>query len=266
MSQVQALLLAAGLGTRLRPVTDSCPKCLVPIASRPLLEHWLIALHTCNISSVWVNLHHHCEMVQEFLARDCFSGWVNELIEVRLLGTAGTLGANADKFSSGTTLLIHADNWCQCDFQAFLDFHLHARPVDTVMTMMTFHTSTPESCGIVELGDDGVVIGFHEKVSNPPSKLANGAVYILEPEVVRWIGQRSHLIDFSTGVIPKFLGRIATWENCGIHRDIGNLRYLLDAQSDPQRDSPWPEDDGWVRSYKEHPVHTFLSEAAKLLS
>ena len=93
--------------------------------------------------------------------------------------------------------------------------------------MMTFETSTPESCGIVELDEFGVVRRFHEKASNPPGNRANAAVYIVSQEVFGFLSQlRRDVIDFSTEVIPFFLGRINTFQNETYHRDIGTPESL----------------------------------------
>ena len=261
MSEVRALLLAAGLGSRLGSVTEHCPKCLVPVAGRPLLEHWLCSLQRIDVGHVLVNVHQHQRLVDTFLARSYFSDWVQGIQEIELLGTAGTLRENAKNLSTCTTLLAHADNWCQCDLDDFISFHRHHRPSRTLMTMMTFRTPTPATCGIVELDSDGVVRQFHEKVSNPPGNLANGAVYLLEPEVVRWVVDRPVVSDFSTEVLPEFLGRIATWENIGIHRDIGTVQSLLEAQEDPQPDCCWPDTDEWMYAYQNNPVHEQLTSA-----
>ena len=129
------------------------------------------------------------------------------------------------------------------------------------MTMMTFRTPTPETCGIVEIDYKGVVQQFHEKILCPPGNLANGAIYLLEPEVISWVAKRSHVNDFSTHVLPKFLGRIATWENTGIHRDIGAIASLIEAQLDPQADLCWPEIDDWMHMYQNFQVHEQLSNA-----
>ena len=261
MREVRALLLAAGLGTRLGPLTEHCPKCLAPIAGRPLLEHWLCSLKRISVDKVFVNMYHHQPLVESFLTRPCFAGWVQGVLEHKLLGTAGTLRENSKNLSDSTTLLAHADNWCQCDLDCFLNFHRYHRPPGTVMTMMTFRTSTPVTCGIVEVNGEGVVQRFHEKISNPPGNLANGAVYLLEPDVVRWVKRRPQVSDFSIEVLPQFLSRIATWENTGIHRDIGAIASLIDAQQDPQHDPCWPDTDDWMRMYRDNPVHKKLFSA-----
>ena len=129
-------------------------------------------------------MHHHRAMVETFLSRDIFSDWVHGVFEQSLLGTAGTLRHNASHFADTTIFLAHADNWCQFDFSSFLDYHRRYRPADTLITMMTFRSATPSSCGIVELDSDGVVQVMHEKISNPPSNLANGAAYLIEPSVL----------------------------------------------------------------------------------
>ena len=258
MNEVRALLLAAGLGTRLHPLTDEWPKCLMPVGERPLLEYCLETLFVTNVRDVLVNVHHHSKIVQEFLNRPRFDGWVHPVYEETLLGTALTLKANKKFFHDCTTLLVHADNWCQCDFADFLNYHRKYRPEHCSITMMTFESPTPETCGIVETDADGVVLAFHEKTNNPPGTTANGAVYLLEPEVLNWIIDNDTLNDFSTEVLPQFIGRIATWENKGIHRDVGQIESLLEAQHDLCPSSCWPDRDEWDHVYQLNPVHNWL--------
>ena len=255
MNKVKTLLLAAGLGTRLRSLTYNWPKCLMPIGNRPLLEYWLETLYSTNVSEVLVNLHHHSEKVQEFLNRPRFQNWVSSVYEETLLGTAGTLIVNREYFQDCTTLLVHADNWCQCVFADFLNYHRKRRPEHCSITMMTFESLTPETCGIVEIDTNGVVLAFHEKSKNPPGNLANGAVYFLEPEVLKWIEENPDISDFSTEVLPHFIGRIATWNNSRIHKDIGSPPMLKLAQLDPQPISCWPESDSWQKEFLSNPIH-----------
>ena len=164
---MRAILLAAGYGTRLRPLTNTIPKCLVPINGRPLLEIWLERLTDAGIGPCLINTHFLAEQVDEFVRSSRYRDKVTLVHEERLLGTAGTLIANLDYFRLEDGLLIHADNYCLADFTAFAEAHVQ-RPADCVMTMMTFRSDSPSSCGIVELDEDGVVVGFHEKVSSPP--------------------------------------------------------------------------------------------------
>jgi mannose-1-phosphate guanylyltransferase len=109
---------------------------------------------------------------------------------------------------------------------AFLARHQN-RPAGTEITMMTFETDAPRSCGIVEEDTRGVVTAFHEKVDNPPGNHANAAVYIFEPGVLAFLDSLGRkVIDLSTEVMPHFMGRICTYHNHGYHRDIGNPESL----------------------------------------
>jgi mannose-1-phosphate guanylyltransferase len=90
------------------------------------------------------------------------------------------------------------------------------------MTMMTFRTHDPSSCGIVELDECGIVIGFHEKLANPTGNLANGAVYILSTELLKIICTDLHAVkDFSTEVLNRFVGCIYSYETSEVFLDIG---------------------------------------------
>jgi mannose-1-phosphate guanylyltransferase len=218
-------------------------------------------LKSVNITKVLVNLHHHHEIVQEFLNSARFEQLVETSFEEKLLGTAGTLRNHGEFFEKSTTLLIHSDNWCQCNFSDFLEYHFEKRPKRCSITMMTFESPTPETCGIVETDTDGVVSAFHEKINNPPGNQANGAVYLLEPEVIKWIDEQPNISDFSTEVLPNYLGHIATWSNCRIHRDIGTLNMLKLAQSDYHPKYRWPEKDIWHKKFMRNPIHKQIERA-----
>jgi len=255
--ETSVFLLAAGRGSRLQPYTKDWPKCLMPIAGRPLLEYWLGTAKQICARNVVVNTHYLAHEVQAFLKRPVFSTWVNWTYEAELKGTAGALRENAQAFSNCTILLVHADNLCQCDFGAFLRFHQLSRPSHCLITMMTFYARDPTSCGIVELDASGVVIGFHEKLENPPGNLANGAVYLLEPEVLQWICERPEILDFSTEVLPHFIGRVATWHNEGVHIDIGSIEALREAQAILRAPdtATFESTDNWSMKFASHPIH-----------
>lgn len=234
---MKALLLAAGLGTRLRPLTERIPKCLVPIQGKPLLAYWLDLLLPNGITEVIVNTHYLPEQVQAFSDRSPWRDRITLSHEEELLGTAGTVLANRHFFREGAFLVGHADNLSLFSVREFLASHAR-RPNYTAMTMMTFDTDAPESCGIVELDENGVVTQFHEKVPQPPGTRANGAVYIFEPEVLAYIASLGkRFIDLSTEVIPNFLGRIATFHNAVFHRDIGSPQSLQVADREYRPDA-----------------------------
>jgi len=220
---VKALLLCAGLGTRLRPLTNNIPKCLVPIHGKALLEYWLSLLIEAEVYPILINVHHFADEVTDFISKSKFSKFVEIVYEEELLGTAGTLFKNRDFFDDEPLMMIHGDNLSKFDVKAFIKQHQN-RPVGCEITMMTFVTSTPQSCGIVELDVNGVVQAFHEKVIDPPGNLANGAVYIFESSVFDFaLDNKKEILDFSTEVLPQYMGRIYTFQNNLYHRDIGTI-------------------------------------------
>lgn len=225
----QALLLCAGIGTRLAPLTDALPKCLMPINGRPLLDLWLQQLADAGITDILVNTHHHAKLVAEHVRSGPFAHRIELSHEDDLLGTAGTLARHAARFD-GSFLFAHADNLSVFDIAAFSARH-DSRAAGVLLTMMTFETDRPRACGIVELGTDGRVVGFYEKVAAPPGRLANGAVFIAEPEVAALAASLGPPpIEFSTAVVPRLLGRIQTFHNAIYHRDIGTPESLALAQ------------------------------------
>ena len=235
---MKALLLAAGLGTRLRPLTETIPKCLVPIRGKPLLAYWLELLLPNGIAEVVVNTHYLPEQVRAFCEASPWRSRITLAHEENLLGTGGTVLANRHFFGSAPFLVGHADNLTRFSVRDFLAAHA-ARPKGAAMTMMTFDTDAPETCGIVELDGKGVVTRFHEKVAHPPGNRANAAVYIFEPEVPAYAASLGKpFVDLSTEVIPHFLGRIATFHNRVFHRDIGSPESLQAAEREFQPDVP----------------------------
>lgn len=223
MPAIQVLMLAAGRGTRLRPLTLTVPKCLVPILGRPLLDYWIKLFERYESDlDLWVNVYHLKEPITTYLKGRNFKNIVIHVVEESaLLGTGGTLKSLMPNFLNGRPLLLaHADNLTWFELGDFIDAY-NSRPKGTEITMMTFRSDAPQACGIVKLDEKGVVQNFYEKVRNPPGNLASGAVFILSPVALSRINEMPAISDFSSDVIPKFLGEINTWENRCYHRDIG---------------------------------------------
>ena len=245
---MRALLLAAGLGTRLRPLTNYLPKCLVPINGRPLLDYWLETLVNGGVSKILINTHYFEPLVRQYLSQSTWLPHITLVHEEILLGTGGTILQNRKFFNEEAFLVAHADNLTIFDTQDFASKHA-ARPRETELTMMVFAAPDPQSCGIVTLDRQNVVQAFHEKVANPPGTLANAAVYMLEPSVfdmMATLGKEQ--IDFSNGVIPHLLGKMFTYRNTYYHRDIGtpsswvkaNLEFPM-TPATSQNEKAWAE-------------------------
>lgn len=224
---MKSLLLAAGFGTRLRPITDTIPKCLVPICGKPLLEYWLDLLKPTHANSILINTHYLPEQVLSFMSGSPWRKGCKLVHESELLGTGGTILKNRDFFENDQAFLVaHADNLTRFDPNEFMLAHYHRDP-EVEITMMTFDTDAPQTCGIVEVDQRNRVQAFHEKKSSPPGKRANAAVYIFQPSVIQFLESLNKtIIDISTEVLPHFLDRMQIYHNGDYHRDIGNQRSL----------------------------------------
>jgi mannose-1-phosphate guanylyltransferase len=223
---VRVLLLAAGIGSRLAPITATTPKCLVMINGRPLLDYWLELLFEAGIERVLINTHHLSEQVDAYVRASRWAPSIDLVYEAELLGTGGTVLANREWFQGRPFVLAHADNLTDFDVAGLIAAH-RTRPSGHLVTMLGFRTDDPRSCGILELDDRQTVVAFHEKVENPPGNLANGAVYVFEPEVIDIIAARgTPVVDLSTEIIPGFIGRMLCVETNGYHRDIGTPESL----------------------------------------
>lgn len=198
---MKAFLLAAGLGTRLRPLTDRTPKCLVEIGGRPVLDIWLDALEAAGVDEVLVNLHHLAPLVRAHLVERRGGPVVRTSEERELLGSAGTLWANR-AFVDGEAefLALNADNLTDFDLRVLIDAH---RSGGAIATLSVFHAPDPRRCGILTV-DDGLVTGFTEKPAEPPGDLANAGMYAFSPAVLDLIGPPPR--DIGYDLLPKLVG------------------------------------------------------------
>jgi len=196
------MILAAGAGTRLRPLTDTVPKPMLPIGGEPLLAHTLRWLHGAGVAEAALNLHYLPDRVRDGLGDG--SRWGMQLrynVEHELLGTAGALLPFGD-FWDRTFAVVYGDLLLDLDLDALLRFH---RQRGALITVALKPTDTPHSQGMVEV-EDGRVLRFVEKPQAWPAdqRTANAGVYIAEPDVLGWI-PRDRASDWGQDVFPALL-------------------------------------------------------------
>jgi mannose-1-phosphate guanylyltransferase len=229
--RTKALLLAGGKGTRLRPLTDHTPKCLVEIGGRVILDYWCDSLVRAGVLEALLNTHHLRGAVVKYIHRinADHSIQLTEAYEPELLGSAGTIHANRSWMDDADTcVIIYADNLSNVDLKSLIAFHeSHNDP----FTMMLFYTTKPQQCGIAELDADGRVISFVEKPDHPKGNLANAGIYVVSADAWREMADMN-AFDLGFDVLPKFAGRMRGWLHEGYHRDIGNHDALEAAQRD----------------------------------
>jgi histidinol-phosphate phosphatase family protein len=223
--RAKALILAGGLGTRLRPLTDLVPKCLLPIGGRTLLDYWVRCLVEAGISEARINTHAHAGRVREHIRSVSSAGWLRlaESYEPELLGSAGTVAANADLAEGADEIaIIDAGNLSDIDLRPLLAFHRqHGDP----LTMVLFQTPNPRACGIAELDGEERVVSFVEKPERPTGNLANAGLYVVDAAAYREIAAMK-AFDLGFDVLPKFVGRMRGWVWGGYYLNIGTHEAL----------------------------------------
>ncbi|MDA9746856.1 nucleotidyltransferase family protein [Prochlorococcus sp. AH-736-M13] len=231
MKKLRALLLAAGFGTRLKPITNNIPKCLVEISGKPLLGRWIQQLEVLGCDSVLLNTHYLSNLVMNYLNNLPKNRLkIKTVYEEKLKGTAGTLFDNIDFFDGYTGIFLHADNVSDFDLRNLLKAHEN-RPKQCLLTMLTFNCENPKTAGIIEKDTNNILVAFHEKVENPPNNCANAAIYVFDVEFIEWIKELNFKpYDFSVDIIPLLLGKIFTYHTDEVYLDIGTPSSLKFAQ------------------------------------
>jgi mannose-1-phosphate guanylyltransferase len=226
---LRAIILAAGLGTRLRPITNTIPKCLVPINGRPLLSYWLDALVSSGVEKILVNTHHMQRQVVNFINSSPYKNLVEISHEPKLLGTAGTLLKNLDFYGNDDGIIMHGDNFSTFNFMDLLNAH-QSRPKNCLMTMLTFNTNDPRKCGMIT-SNKNIVTGFEEKPDIYDGEEANAACYVLSQMLIQELKLGKHdFKDLSLDLIPRYLGKIFRHHIHDEYIDIGtveNYEYVL---------------------------------------
>lgn len=229
---MKAFLLAAGFGTRLRPLTDTIPKCLIPIDGKPLLEYWLALFRRHGVTAVLINTHYLRDSVREFIDRHNRAGrqpQIMEFYEPELLGSGGTVAANRGFVAGEPSFFIcYADNLTNIDLTELRRQHEHC---GAPLTMALFRAGNPSQCGIATLDDTGRITEFVEKPTKPASNLANAGVYIAGPELFSYFPERT-FSDFGKDVLPRLVGCMSGWETKDYLLDIGTPENYQKAQED----------------------------------
>jgi mannose-1-phosphate guanylyltransferase len=227
---MKAFLLTAGLGTRLHPITLTIPKCLVPIAGKPLINWWFESMQKAGVTEVLINLHHLPDMVMAHVNALDTNIKVIYAYESELLGSAGTLRSNKSFVQDQKAFfIIYADNLTNTSLSNLYNFHVkqpHA------FTMALFATNNPTGCGIVSLNSEATITSFVEKPANPISNLANAGMYIAYPEIINLIDPAKTPADIGFDVLPLLVNKMSGYKINDYLIDIGTHQNLEKARQE----------------------------------
>jgi mannose-1-phosphate guanylyltransferase len=232
---MKAFLLAAGVGSRLQPLTNEIPKCMVEIDGRPLLDIWLDAFERAAVDEVHVNLHHLSGIVSRHLAARSAPPVVSTSFEPTLLGSAGTLLSKRDWISGeGMFLVCNADNLTDFDLRTLVEAH---EAGGVAATLTVFRSNRPSAGGVVELDQTRRVVGFVEKPRRPRTNLVNAGMYAFSPSVLDEL-RGAPPLDIGYDLLPRLVGRARAVVVDGYFRDIGTPESYRQAQADWCRSAP----------------------------
>lgn len=183
---MQAVILAGGKGTRLRPLTIHTPKPIVPVVNRPFLLYQIDLLNQPQIKNLILCLSYQPRKIEELLSDGSrFGIRISYLVEASPLGTAGAF-KNAEEMIEGTTVVFNGDILTDVDLNRVIDQH---RSTGAVATIVVTPVDNPIGYGVVEMADDGRVTRFVEKPRREEvhSHMVNAGIYVLEPSVLEHI-------------------------------------------------------------------------------
>jgi len=224
---MKAFLLAGGFGTRLRPLTDHTPKCLLPIRGVPILQIWLTLCREFGIEEVLINVHSHGDSVRRFVD-EYKDGLEIRLFEEKvLLGSAGTLLANQNWVRKETSFWVfYADVLTTTNLTQLQDFHnRHGQ----IATIGVYEVPDPSRCGIVQVDHHGMVRDFVEKPIVPFGNLAFSGLMLATPAVLDLIPDTTPA-DLGFHVLPKIVGRMTAYRIRDFLIDVGTLETYQAAQ------------------------------------
>jgi NDP-sugar pyrophosphorylase family protein len=254
-TRTAGVILAAGAGSRMRPLTDTLPKPLVPVLDRPLLLHLLDRMVAAGVREVFVNLHHHADQVQALLARHGCPVPVHTVVEPRLTGPAGALTRFADRLRAYDAVLVSSgDVLSGDDFAQVRSCH---ESTGADLTVAAIRRQGARHFGVLGIRDDDAVTGAREKPPVPDDEWhwVSAGIYCLSPAAIDRIPQDA-VFDYAADLVPRLLAegrRVSAARLSGYWRDIGTPKSLREANLDAAAGRiPWLAPTGGERGSDVH--------------
>lgn len=231
MENIKGLLLAAGFGTRLSPLTCQLPKPLFPVLNRPIIVHVIERMRSAGIFDIVINLHHQASQIRDYLGDGTrFGVNISYLFEQRLLGTGGVLTAIKDFWRDATLLVVPADMLSTLDLESMLQFHRNhgaAASVGTYVHCWPLH----------EWGGDVAALHPHstrvQEFQTKPRAAARGrnactGTWMFEPEAVNLL-PTSESFDLNGGTLRRIVeaGQLHAFANDHEFADFGQPEIYI---------------------------------------
>jgi mannose-1-phosphate guanylyltransferase len=242
--RLAGVILAAGTGRRLAPLTDRTPKPLLPVFGRPLLDHQVGRLEAAGVEQIHVNLHHHASQVERHLERNM--PHAIHRVERELTGPAGALSLFADLLGDYDAVLVtSADVLVGDDLAPLVAAHLANA---AALTFGVVSTTGARRFGVLEIDASGAVRAAREKpdVADEEVHLVSAGVYCLQPDAIATVERlltESATVDYARDLAPALLDARASVRGHrleGYWRDVGTPESLAAANRDARAGTiPW---------------------------
>lgn len=200
---MKAVLLAAGKGKRLKPLTDNIPKVMVPINGKPILEYHIVQLKKVEIKDIFINLHHLSEKIKNYF-KDGRKWGVNILYsyEPEILGTAGAVKKLEKELGSDPFLVVYGDNLIEINYRKFIKYSENR---DAIGTVAVFEKEDVRGSGILDIGYRNRVLHFVEKPKSEEifSHWASAGIFYFCQEIFDYI--QPEFSDLGFDVLPRVI-------------------------------------------------------------
>jgi mannose-1-phosphate guanylyltransferase/mannose-1-phosphate guanylyltransferase/phosphomannomutase len=219
---MKAMVLAAGLGTRLKPITFEIPKPMVPVLDRPVMAHTVGLLERQGFGELIANLHYYPDTITDY-----FGDRLEYRFEDELLGTAGGVRNVSDFFGADPVLIVSGDALTDIDLRALLERH---RSAGGIATLTVKKVADTREYGVVLHDAEGRITGFQEKPepAEALSDLGNCGIYCFSPEIFDYFPDRP-FVDWAQDVFPALLEHDVPFhihETEDYWNDVGSLGEL----------------------------------------
>jgi len=224
---MEAIILAGGFGTRLRPLTYTRAKSLLPILNKPMIVH-LIETLPKEVDKVVLAVNYRKEQIEKYFKENDVGKEIIVNDEPKPLGTGGA-AKFAEKHITGQFLVLNSDVICSLDIKDMIHFHKEKNAVSTISLWPVENVS---EFGVADVKDDGNIVGFVEKPKpeDAPSEFINAGAYCLEPEVLDYI-ETERLVSMEKEIFPQIIDntqRFFGYKFEGFWMDIGRISSYLE--------------------------------------
>jgi len=223
---MEAIILAGGFGTRLRPLTYTRSKSLLPILNKPMIAHIIDTLPK-EVNRIILAVNYKKDQIEKYFNENDFNKEIIINNETKPLGTGGATKF-AEKYLTERFLVLNSDIICSLNIKDMIKFHKKNKAFTTISLWPVENVS---EFGVVDIKDDGKIIGFVEKPKpeDAPSEFINAGAYCLEPEILDYI-KTNHLVSMEKEIFPRIIkdtDRFFGYEIKGYWMDIGRISSYI---------------------------------------